>query len=172
MKKLVVAVLVILAGFVSVAHGETCATVMQDEVLKLIATPVHAKSATLIPGNIVILTVETPPQGEFVFGDSLVPVTKQYEPEVFGIIQGVDATKSIWVGVREDSDGHGDPALWMVVFVQTKHHCVVSHVGDRVFEQRANAPGVFWSHIQTWEEKHPKSALYHEWQLSRLCEKK
>jgi hypothetical protein len=150
---------IILLSIVATAHaasdyGRCAGSIIENSSLIAPVRPVV--SSTKISPEIDVLLIKGPEDPNL--GDSIVPITKQYESKVHSVFESLAAT-SAWIGIVEGVDGNGDPALWMHVWINTQNGCVEDSVGDRVYDRRVNAPTIFWDAIWEWEKAHPLSAL-------------
>lgn len=160
MKNRVAAVVLSVAVFlpmqVSAGTYGVCSEAIAEAKPALVAPVQPAIGVVPVTSDILVMLVENPEPG---FADSVVPIEQAYYEGIFLALRDHGAKNGVWIGVMEGMDGREEPALWMRVWAETPGTCVVSKVGDRVFEERANAPMVFWRAIERWEAENPESAL-------------
>lgn len=104
-----------------------------------------------------VIAVLTP--GKDYLGDSVHAVNTDYTPELHASIRDNFAEHGASIGVVEGTDGHGDPALWIYVWSQGPEACTWAMVDNRVYEERGNAPNVFWDAVRQWEDENPEGVL-------------
>lgn len=133
-----------------------CKDAISEDWARLIAPVQPIVSVTEVSPEILVMLVR-----DSMLADSVIPVQQAYFSEIHFALKHYGNSEGAWIGVVEGTDGAGDPALWMRVWANTPNGCVVSQVGDRVYERRGNAPSVYWMSIRVWEDSHPESALVH-----------
>lgn len=144
----IIALFLALTTLAGTTTAEDCATAMRGE--RLIAPAIPVKSVTRVPGDLLILTTEWAGQA-----DEVTVIQREYFPEEYRAVHTA-GPKATWLGVAEGTDGHGDPALWLIAFAEPrKGTCVYGRIGDRVYERASTAPLAFSPAIRTWEESHP-----------------
>ncbi len=148
------AIVFVLFLFSAIAVAQDCATVIRAEAQSL-GAPVAVKSRTAIPGDLLVLTTE---DAEHRFADQATVLQREYFPNLYAAALGVQPDK-MRLGVVEGKDGHRDPALWLMLYVERDGQCTSGRIGDRVYGSSNEAPAQFLRAIRDWEQAHPLSSL-------------
>ena len=104
-----------------------------------------------------VIAILTP--GKDYLGDSVHAVSTMYTPELQASMLANFSEYGASISVVAGTDGHGDPALWIYVWSQGPDACVWAGIDDRVYEERANAPNIFWDVVREWENENPEGVL-------------